>query len=850
MYKRTVLAIVVMCAALFLVDWYFQKQHAQELLNWHQQQSGRKELQLSELKKQIPQHTVKAAELPLVGVLDAATGQQHATAVLQGDIVAVVAWAAALPERITLSAAPSAPAAEGKLPEKAREATIAYDPGQIGKVALYRTADNALLDVPVLSDFGAYDLQIFQPSSTAPGGFDIVWAELRNGQLSIAAERVAQLKEELDLAGAKDLFHPARHNGLILLKSGAAWQAVAFYKAATGQVLRLNELSTLQPFVRTVKPQAQLSATSGKKGAEEFFVLETPYQQLVFSNWGAALVEINLPFGSKADPESVVKEISFDRDMVEDHPYNARFPAHPYHTAGAAGATAFVDHAEGVLGGYYPLLRRDLIIQKKGQKKIVRIPPRFYALNIVSEYPEVAELVYTVKHFDSKSIVFEAEQPNRKITKSYSINDGTKDAGPYTIDLTIKVEGDGRGLWLTTGVPEVEWISGAPAPVLKYRMTRNNKSEVTAMDLPADAITISTIAPDWLCNSNGFFGMILDPLTDIDAGLRAQYVSGDIVPSRLVEIDEKYHRFEADKLPGYQMMLPLKNNSTAPMHFRIYAGPFATDTLKLVDARYSDPAIGYNPDYIASQSFHGWFTFISEPFANFLFILMRFFHAITHSWGFSIILLTVALRLMLYPLNAWSIKATARMQLIMPQVQAIQQKYKKDKVKAQQEVLNLYRENKVNPVSGCLPVLIQLPFLIGMFDLLKSTFELRGASFIPGWIDNLAAPDVLFSWGVALPLLGSEFHLLPVLLGLVMFLQQRMMSNLPEDPALWTDQQRQQRSMGTIMALVFAVMFYNVPSGLNIYWLSSMLLGIVQQWWTTKRLKALKAPTTITLILR
>lgn len=839
MYKRTVLAIVIMCATLFLVDWYFQKQHAQQLLNWHQQQSDKKEQQLSELKKQIPLHTAKAIELPLIDVLDVTTGQQHTTALLQGNVVVVIAWNATLPERIMFSAVPST---EGKDQEKMREATIAYDPGQVGKVALYRTENNALLDVPELSDFGSYDLQLFQPSPSS-GDYGIVWAELRNGQLSIAAERVAQLEEELDLPNAKNLPHPARHNALVLLKSGAAWQPVAFYKAATGQVLRFNELSTLQPFVRTIKPQTQLTATAGKKGAEEFFVLETPYQQLVFSNWGGALVEINLPFGSKEDPKSVVKEISFDRDMVEEHPYNARFPAHPYHTAAEGNAPIFVDHAEGVLGGYYPLLRRDLIAKKKGQKKIVRIPPRFYALNIVSEYPEVAELVYAVKHFDNKSIVFEAEQPNRKITKSYSINDGTTDAAPYCVDLSIKIEGDSRGLWLTTGVPEVEWISGAAAPVLKYRMTRNKKSEVTAMDLPADAITISTIAPDWLCNSNGFFGMILDPLTDIDAGLRAQYVSGEIIPSRLTEIDEKYHRFEADKLPGYQMMLPLKNNSTTPMHFRIYAGPFATDTLKLVDARYSDPAIGYNPDYVACQSFHGWFTFISEPFANFLFILIRLFHAITHSWGFSIILLTVALRLMLYPLNAWSIKATARMQLIMPQVQAIQQKYKKDKVKAQQEVLNLYRENKVNPVSGCLPILIQLPFLIGMFDLLKSTFELRGASFIPGWIDNLAAPDMLFSWGIPLPLLGSEFHLLPILLGLVMFFQQRMMSNLPADPALWTEQQRQQRSMGTIMALIFTVMFYNVPSGLNIYWLSSMLLGILQQWWTTKRLKAAPAVT-------
>ena len=152
--------------------------------------------------------------------------------------------------------------------------------------------------------------------------------------------------------------------------------------------------------------------------------------------------------------------------------------------------------------------------------------------------------------------------------------------------------------------------------------------------------------------------------------------------------------------------------------------------------------------------------------------------------------------------------------------------------------MNLYRDSGVNPVSGCLPLLIQMPFLIGMFDLLKSTFELRGASFIPGWIDNLTAPDVLFSWSQPIFFIGNEFHLLPILLGGVMFLQQRLMSTLPKDPSLWTEQQRQQRSMGSVMAIVFAVMFYNFPSGLNIYWLSSMLLGILQQWWTQKSLTA------------
>ena len=124
-----------------------------------------------------------------------------------------------------------------------------------------------------------------------------------------------------------------------------------------------------------------------------------------------------------------------------------------------------------------------------------------------------------------------------------------------------------------------------------------------------------------------------------------------------------------------------------------------------------------------------------------------------------------------------------------------------------------------------------------MFDLLKSTFELRGATFIPGWIDNLAAPDVLFSWTTPIFFIGNELHLLPILLGAVMYLQQKLMSTLPKDATQLTDQQKQQKMMGGMMTILFSVMFYHVPSGLNLYWLSSMLLGILQQWWTSKRLK-------------
>lgn len=590
-------------------------------------------------------------------------------------------------------------------------------------------------------------------------------------------------------------------------------------------------------------PKTKFTQTNNNKqpAEEKFYVLENAYQQLVFSNVGGALAEINLPFYSKKNQSSVVREIEIDREMAEDHPYNALFPAHGYYTPSKNKdkSSDYEFHEKGELGGYYPLLRRDLI--ETGKRSSIKISPSYYALNIVSEYPELAELTYEVKSFTENSITFEAKQEYRRILKTYTLGELGKEA-PYIINLEIQIEGDNQGLWLSTGIPEVELISGSPAPSLKYRITRNNKPEVLNIDLPKDVATVSSVYLDWICNSNGFLGMILDPLSEIDPGYRVQQVLGSKAPSRLVEIDEEYDRFQAANLPGYVLQLPLKPK-TPTTKIRFFAGPFDEKILNQIDAFYSDPATGYNPDYIACQTMHGWFTFISEPFAKFLLILMNFFHYITGSWGISIILLTVCLRIILYPLNTWSTKSMVSMQMIAPEVTAIQEKYKKDPKKAQMEILALYREKGVNPASGCLPLLIQMPFLIGMFDLLKSSFALRGAPFIPGWIDDLTAPDVLFRWNYPIFFIGNEFHLLPILLGLVMFVQQKFFSTAPKDPKMMTDQQRQQQAMGTMMAAVFAIMFYNFPSGLNIYWLFSMLLGILQQWITTKRMQ--KAHTLI-----
>ncbi|MBS0650249.1 MAG: membrane protein insertase YidC [Verrucomicrobia bacterium] len=588
---------------------------------------------------------------------------------------------------------------------------------------------------------------------------------------------------------------------------------------------------------QTQQAQAQEApaapAALPKSSKEQFFVIENDYQQLVFSNIGGALAEINLPLASKEFPDSPVRPIEFDRVMLKEFPYNDHYPAMPYQINRGAGVESV---AEGKLGGYYPLLRRSIMGPKGG----VAFPnaPRYYALNILADDGSLNNQSYQVTRLEKNLIEFELVQSQRRIVKTYTFSKDPSDS-PYCVELTVRIEGDARNVWMTSGVPEVELISGNPAPTLKYRMIRSNqKAVIEQISLPKETTTVSSIYPDWICNSNGFMGLIIDPLTEIGAGFRASIVPGNLDPTRLTLVDAQYQLYPATKYPGYELQLPLKAQT---MKFLVYAGPFEDAILAKVDQTYSDPATGYNPSYISALSFHGWFTFISEPFARFLFVLMKFFYQITSSWGISIILLTIALRIMLYPLNAWSIKSTLRMQEVAPKVAAIQEKHKKDPKRAQMEVMNLYREKGVNPLTGCFPLLIQLPFLIGMFDLLKSMFELRGASFIPGWIDNLTAPDVLFSWNYPVIFFGTDFHLLPFLLGAVMWVQQRFSSSTPKDPAMMTDQQKQQKMMGNIMTIVFTVMFYHFPSGLNIYWLSSMALGILQQWFMNRKMVQEKA---------
>ena len=793
MNKRSLVIVFGLTIIFFFVNqWFSTKNEKQKIKN----QTEKQILLSKELEKKeegIALRTAPLTSLPLVKLYSDASNKEFLTwAVKDNNQYLTVGFETPLPPEVYSNSKNT----------KSEKIFLRIEGKNLGDPAVYSTDTKELLVTVKLPHTQRIDLQLVNLSATEEP--QVVLATFENNHLYFpgnapSGDSIALYKMEGEYLPVG--FYNATHKRFEPIHSFSALNHIASYKEGT------------------IKDTPQTE--------EIFYVLENDYQQLVFTNIGGAIAEINLKLKSNDAEKSVVLPIGFDRDIEKNHPKNNRFPNNPYYIATDDSSSPKLMQPE--IGSYTPLIRRSL--EKGPYNEAKEAPQKFYALSTVSDYPESSHLSYKLKRLEKNLIQLEALEQNRRITKTYYFRDDID--APYTLELDIRVEGDSRGLWLTSGVPEVELISGSPAPIIKYRTTQNYKSVIDKISLPKQTFTYSAMQPDWVCNSNGFLGIILDPLTDTAPGFKANNIPGEIDPTRLTIIDGQYDVYPANKYPGYEVLLPLKQTSKE-MKFRIFAGPFDNKILKTVDRAFSNEITGYNPNYIASQSFHGWFSFISEPFSKFLFLVMNFFHKLTGSWGFSIILLTIVLRLMMYPLNAWSIKSNVRMQAVAPEVSKIQKKHKKDPKRGQIETMQLYKEKGVNPFTGCIPLLIQLPFLIGMFDLLKSTFELRGVSFIPGWINNLTAPDVLFSWNYPLIFFGNEFHLLPFILGGMMFLQQKI-SQTKHDPASMTDQQKQQQKMGSMMTIVFTFLFYKFPSGLNLYWISSTGLQILQHWYTSKK---------------
>ena len=230
--------------------------------------------------------------------------------------------------------------------------------------------------------------------------------------------------------------------------------------------------------------------------------------------------------------------------------------------------------------------------------------------------------------------------------------------------------------------------------------------------------------------------------------------------------------------------------ATGTISAPLYVGPQEADKLAKLA-----PGLDLTIDY-------GWLTIIASP----LFKVLSYIHNWVGNWGIAIILLTILIKLLFFPLSAASYKSMAKMKVLGPKLQKLKEQYGDDKQKMNQAMMELYKTEKVNPLGGCLPIVIQIPVFISLYWVLLAAVELRHAPFF-GWIQDLSAAD--------------PFYILPVLMGATMFLQTKL-NPTPPDPV--------QAKIMLYMPLVFSVMFLWFPAGLVLYWTVNNLLSILQQW--------------------
>jgi len=228
---------------------------------------------------------------------------------------------------------------------------------------------------------------------------------------------------------------------------------------------------------------------------------------------------------------------------------------------------------------------------------------------------------------------------------------------------------------------------------------------------------------------------------------------------------------------------------------RLYSGPQVEKLLEQVT-----PGLELVKDY-------GWLTIIAKP----IFWVMDQLHKALGNWGWTIIAFTILIKLAFFPLSAAGYRSMAKMKVLTPKMQAIRERHKGDPAKMNQATMELYKAEKINPLGGCLPILVQMPVFIALYWVLQASVEIRGAAWL-GWITNLAAPD--------------PFYVLPVLYAITMFITTKL-NPAPADPM--------QAKMMMFMPLAFSVMFFFFPSGLVLYWVVNNILSIGQQYVISKK---------------
>ncbi|GAA5236541.1 membrane protein insertase YidC [Verticiella sediminum] len=385
---------------------------------------------------------------------------------------------------------------------------------------------------------------------------------------------------------------------------------------------------------------------------------------------------------------------------------------------------------------------------------------------------------------DAMDISFEAVSGGLRVVKTFTVRQGRYDIhvrhaltnvgdAPVSPSVYMQITRDS-----SKPPGESSFYSTFTGPAVYSEQDKFQK--ISFADIERDRATYTTQA------NNGWIGMIQHYF--VTAWVPDQGVERT---NNLVALGNNLFAMRAIEPAG-----SLAPQETRVMNAQLWVGPQDQQALEQVA-----PGLGLVVDY-------GWLTVIAKP----LFAIMTWLHAMLGNWGWTIVALTVLIKLVFFPLSAASYRSMARMKAVAPRLQAMKEKYGDDRQKLNQAMMELYRTEKINPLGGCLPILVQIPVFISLYWVLLASVEMRGAPWIL-WITDLSVRDPWF--------------ILPAIMMATMFLQIRL-NPTPPDPI--------QAKVMMIMPLVFGGMMFFFPAGLVLYWVVNNCLSIAQQWYITRKI--------------
>ncbi len=382
-------------------------------------------------------------------------------------------------------------------------------------------------------------------------------------------------------------------------------------------------------------------------------------------------------------------------------------------------------------------------------------------------------------------VPFTWQQGHIRVTKTYTFTRGS-----YVVDVAYAVDNLGSrahtvylyNQFVHAPPPKTHFYNTAPIYIGAALYTPERKYEKHPFPAMARHPLSVTASGGWVAVSQHYFVGAAIPPPDVPVIYYDQVLPG---PRYVV---------------GYKSAQPVTvaPGASTVLQSRLFLGPKKPSLLKA-----TAPGLALTVDY-------GWLTVLAQP----LYWVLRHIESVTSNWGWAIILLTVLIKLLFFPLSAASFKSMAKMRALQPRMAALKERHGADRNAFQQAMMELYRTEKLNPLGGCLPMVVQIPVFIALYWVLLESVALRDAPFV-FWIHNLAAPDPYF--------------VLPILMGASMLVQQ-LLNPAMLDPT--------QRKVMMIMPVLFTGFFLFFPAGLVLYWVTNNVLSILQQWWVMQRMKA------------